>query len=284
MLAAVASFPATDVTSDARGWLEAAARLTDAREPFVLVTLASVRGHAPRGPGTKMVVARDALSGTVGGGDLEARCIAAGRRLLRDMAAGNAVEPELTTVRLTPAGGEHGVQCCGGEVTVLLEPIRTQVPTVAIFGSGHVGLALVQVLATLRVEIVLVDSRADQLALADLPTGSEARLERRHEAVPEAAIEGLPTGAHVVILTHDHAEDIAILDTALRRDDLGYLGLIGSSAKWSHFQGRLREQGHDDAALARVTTPIGLPGVTGKTPGAIAIATAAQLVSILPKD
>lgn len=272
------------MTADPRGWLEAAERLADAGETFVLVTLAAVRGHAPRGPGTKMVIARDALFGTVGGGDLEARCIAAGRRLLREIAAGNAVEPELTTVRLTPAGGEHGVQCCGGEVTVLLEPIRTQVPTIAVFGSGHVGRALVQALSILRVEIVLVDSRNGQLGLADLPKGSEARLERRHEAVPEAAIEGLPPGAHVVILTHDHAEDIAILDTALRRDDLGYVGLIGSSAKWSHFQGKLREQGHDDAALARVTTPIGLPSVAGKTPGAIAIATAAQLVSILATD
>ena len=264
-----------------RAWLDAAARLAAASRPFVLVTLATVRGHAPRGPGTKMVVARDEVFGTVGGGDLEARCIEAGRRLLAELEAGQRVEPELATVRLTPTGGEHGVQCCGGEVTVLLDPVQTTVPTVAIFGSGHVGRALVQALAPVPVRIVLVDSRDDQLALAELPASAEAHLERRHEPVPERAVEALPPAAHMVILTHDHAEDIAILDTALRREDLGYVGLIGSAAKWSHFQGRLREQGHDDDALARVTTPIGLPGVPGKTPGAIAIATAAQLVAVL---
>ena len=264
-----------------RTWLDAAARLAADARPFVLVTLASVRGHAPRGPGTKMVVARRAAYGTVGGGDLEARCIDAGRKLLGRLERGERPGPELITVRLTPTGGEHGVQCCGGEVTVLLDPVHTNVPTVAIFGSGHVGRALVLALAPVPVRIVLVDSREDQLAVAELPATAEAQLERRHEPVPERAIAELPAASHVVILTHDHAEDIAILDTALRRPDLGYLGLIGSTAKWSHFQGRLREQGHDDDALARVTTPIGIPGVPGKTPGAIAIATAAQLVSVL---
>ena len=250
--------------------------------PLVLITIAAVRGHAPRSAGTKMVVTADAEHGTIGGGDLEARAVARARELLRAGGAGEA-GPELLAVRLTPTGGEHGVQCCGGEVTLLLDPIVGGRPTVAVFGAGHVGSALVQVLGTLPLHIVLVDSRSERLDGVALPAGAEARLERVHARVPESAVAGLPPGSHLVILTHDHAEDIAILDTALRRADLGYLGLIGSKAKWSHFRGRLREQGHAEDALARVTTPIGLPGIPGKSPGAIAIATAAQLVAVVQR-
>ena len=264
-------------------WLDGLAEMTSAGRPMVLVTIASVRGHAPRGAGTKMVVTHDAIHGTIGGGDLEARAVTRARELLGARGAVGAA-PELVTVRLTPTGGEHGVQCCGGVVTLLLDPIDAKRPTVAVFGAGHVGSALVQVLATLPLRIVLIDSRSERLDAASLPAGAEARLERVHAPVPETAVADLPAGAHAVILTHDHAEDIAILDTALRRADLGYLGLIGSKAKWSHFRGRLREQGHGEDALARVTTPIGLPDVPGKSPGAIAIATAAQLVAVLQRD
>lgn len=258
-------------------WLDGVRACTDAGRPFVLVTIAAVRGHAPRAAGTKMVVTSDRAYGTVGGGDLEARAL----DRARDMLATGDAQPELTTVRLTPQGGEHGVQCCGGEVQVLLDPVHTARPTIAIFGAGHVGRALASTLSTVAVSIVLVDSRRQQLAQAQLPTGALAHLHTRHHPVPESAIEDLPPGSHVVILTHDHAEDIAILDVALRRRDLGYIGLIGSTAKWSHFRGKLSAQGHTDADLARVTTPIGIPGVPGKTPGAIAIATAAQLVTVL---
>lgn len=265
-------------------WLDGLSGYVDGGEPVVLVTLAAVRGHAPREAGTKMLVARNATTGTIGGGDLEARAIERSREILQNIAAGGTRAPELVTVRLTPTGGEHGVQCCGGEVTMLLDPVVTHRPTVAVFGAGHVGRALAQALAPLAVQIVLIDSREEQLGAAALPEGAAAALQRVHAPVPETAIGELPAGAHVVILTHDHAEDMAILDAALRRPDLGYLGLIGSSVKWSHFQQRLRDQGHDDDAIARVTTPIGLPGVPGKTPGAIAIATAAQLVGVLDEE
>ena len=54
---------------------------------------------------------------------------------------------------------EHGRQCCGGEVTLLLEPLPV-VPAVAIFGVGHVGLELARILARHDLELHLVDSRA----------------------------------------------------------------------------------------------------------------------------
>ena len=95
-------------------------------------------------------------------------------------------------------------------------------------------------------------------------------------------LERLPRGAHVVIMTHDHAEDFALCDAALRLPQpLGGIGLIGSSAKWARFAAQLAAAGHSPEAIARITCPIGQPGITGKDPAIIAVAVAAAL---LPKS
>lgn len=253
-------------------WLETLSRL---EEPSVLVTVARVRGHAPRGAGSKMIVTASEIYGSVGGGNLEQTAVEKARALLTRQSP----RPELLTVILSLKSGTHGVQCCGGEATLLLEPINPTRPTVAIFGAGHIGRALVRVLGTLPIELYLVDSRSAQLE-PDFPD-LEVTLHKQHAQIPETVLERLPSGAHLLIMTHDHAEDIAILDTALRRNDFGLIGLIGSSAKWAHFRRELTKQGHTEQALNRVTTPIGLPGVPGKSPQAIAIATAAQLLKVL---
>ena len=67
-------------------------------------------------------------------------------------------------------------------------------------------------------------------------------------------------GTHVLIMTHDHAEDVALCDAALRlRRTSARIGLIGSAAKWARFRRELAAEGHDEAAIARITCPIGLP-------------------------
>ena len=257
-------------------WLDVINSLNEKKLPFCIVTIAKVRGHAPRGAGSKMLMTAGKVYGSVGGGNLEQTAVEKARALL----AARAKEPDLLTVTLNPQGGEWGVQCCGGEVTLLLEPVYPQKPHVAIFGAGHVGWALAGVLDTLPIILHLIDSRPAQLDKTRLlPGAAEVRLE--HAAVPETVLPGLPPDAHVLIMTHDHAEDVAILDTALRRDDLGFTGLIGSQTKWRHFQHELRKQGFTDADFSRITTPIGLPGVPGKSPQAIAISVAAQLLEYL---
>jgi xanthine dehydrogenase accessory factor len=249
-------------------------------EAAVLVTLVSVRGHAPREAGAKMVVGLTQTHGSVGGGNLEMAAVKRARQLLN---AGTA-EPELLTLRLTDrAANEHGRQCCGGEVTLLLEVVRAVRPAVAIFGAGHVGLALARLLVTLDLELHLIDSRAAQLRperLAVLQVEAQAGLHVHHAPIPELVLDDLPAGTHLVVMTHDHAEDATILDAALRRQT-GFVGLIGSAAKWSRFRQQLLEVGHTNEALARVTTPIGLPGISGKRPEMIALAVAAQLAALL---
>ena len=96
---------------------------------------------------------------------------------------------------------------------------------------------------------------------------AEARVHAHHAVVPELVLGELPAGCHVLLMTHDHAEDAALCDAALRCRHLGSIGLIGSSVKWRRFAKRLAEEGHDEAALVRITTPIGRPDITGKRAG-----------------
>nr|BFF11851.1 hypothetical protein GCM10025699_31540 [Microbacterium flavescens] len=200
-----------------------------------------------------------------------------------------AGEPRLLTLTLSDrTTTEYGIQCCGGEVTMLLEPVRA-VPTVAIFGLGHVGIELARILARHELVLVLVDTRSEMLDQARLGVpgtsgilaDAVATVHVRHAPVPEAAIAVLPAGAHVLVMTHDHGEDLAITDQALRRDDLGSIGLIGSSSKWARFRVRLTELGHTEAELARVTTPIGIPEIGGKAPASIAVSVAARTLQLI---
>jgi len=264
-----------------RTWLDAVARLRAAREPGVLVTVAAVRGHAPRGAGAKLVVGAHRTWGSIGGGNLEAVAIDRARQMLTDQ----ATSPEMMESALSDKMPyQRGVQCCGGTVTVLFEPLPV-VPAVAIFGVGHVGLELARILARQDIDLHLIDTRPEQLADDRLAVLSDAVARVRvHRPVvlPETVLGDLPADAHVLIMTHDHAEDLALCDAVLRGGSFGSVGLIGSAGKWARFRSKLtRELGHDAEAIARIKTPIGLPGIDGKEPATIAVSVAADLLAAL---
>ena len=200
-------------------WLSAVEQLRRDGLPGVLVTVIKVRGHAPRDAGAKMVVGADHTWGSVGGGNLEEAAV----RRARELIASGTPTPETQEARLNEhARNQHGRQCCGGEVTLLLEPLPAR-PVIAVFGVGHVGYELARILSRLDVQLHLVDSREeelDQLRLADVTDGS-ADVAVHHALLGEQVLEMLPRGAHVLIMTHDHAEDFALCDAALRLPDVG---------------------------------------------------------------
>ncbi len=228
-----------------------------------------------------MIVARDSVFGSVGGGNLEAVAVKKARVMLEN----GARVPEVLEVLLTEkAQAEFGVQCCGGEVVLLFEPMIPERSQVAIFGVGHVGLALTKILSALPLELLLSDSRSEMLEanrFTEFSGVAQIRTFRYPHPSPEFVMNELKPGGFVLILTHDHREDLTILETALHRADLKYIGLIGSSAKWTRFQAQLKARGFTDVDLARVTTPIGVAGIRGKQPEVIAIAVGAQLLTML---
>jgi xanthine dehydrogenase accessory factor len=252
------------------------------RGPAVLVSVHDVHGSGPREVGAWMAVMAGEVINTIGGGHLEFRAIDEARRL---MDGGGA------TTRRYALGPSLG-QCCGGVVHLRYEPVtladapvlaqRLQAPAVpvALFGGGHVGQALVQVLGTLPFSVTWVDSR-DQVFPATVPFNVTCE----HSDPVQAAVPGLPPGALVLVMSFSHAEDLDVVAACLRRlrerNDLPYIGLIGSKSKWAAFRHRLEERGFTSAELARVTSPIGLPGITGKQPEVIAVSVAAQLLQAL---
>jgi xanthine dehydrogenase accessory factor len=267
-----------------RIWIDAVSRLRAERQAGVLLTVAAVRGHAPRKAGAKMVVSATGSWGTIGGGDLEAQMIERARAKLAEPGA----RAELVSSELSDrVPHEHGGQCCGGVVTVLLEPLPV-VPAVAIFGVGHVGLELARILARHDIELHLIDTRPEMLDEERLKVLADAVATvsvHRIALLSETVISELPSGCHVLVMTHDHVEDLAICDVALKRADLGSIGLIGSRGKWARFRRRLgQESGHDAEAVARIKTPIGLSEIKGSEPAAIAVSVAADLLQTFERE
>ena len=152
-----------------------------------------------------------------------------------------------------------------------------------VFGAGHVGAAIVRALAPLPFNVHWVDSRLEYIDVPpDAPanTAETSRLHRHHSPNPWEEVADIPAGALVLILTHSHAEDFEICRAALKRADLDLVGMIGSATKRARFVARMRERQMSDAALARLTCPIGVDGITGKHPAIIAASVAAQLVGL----
>lgn len=157
----------------------------------------------------------------------------------------------------------------------LLEPLPEPLPTVALFGAGHVGQALVRVLSGLAFQVLWVDERAE-LFPETLPRGVTAVPAQ----VPSLVAERLPPESYVLVMTHSHDRDLEICERLMRRGDFAYLGLIASDTKRARFLKRLRAVGIAEDRIARLTSPIGVPGITGKLPSEIAVAVAAQLLQV----
>lgn len=235
----------------------------DLPRPGVLCTLAAVVGSAPQAPGAKLWVWTGGLKGTIGGGTFEFQVAAHARKLLEDGSTG-ATMKEFVLCR------DMG-QCCGGRVTVLFEPCARR-RAVHIYGAGHVGRALAEVLSGLDLDVVVSDSRAEWADPAAFPAGVRVL---KADPGKLAAAAGYGPFDAVCVMTHDHDLDLRCV-TVLLGGKAGYLGLIGSAHKARVFRSRL------PAALRpvwdeRLRCPIGRKLPT-KSPRAIAITIASQLL------
>lgn len=249
----------------------------------VLVTVERVEGSAPREAGARMLVrAGGDFHGTIGGGALEWEVL----HLARDLLAPGA-PPTLTR---DFALGPELAQCCGGRVRIRFERFTSaDVETVdalvqteraaldatplALFGAGHVGRALVLALAPLPFAVSWIDERTDAFPAAVPP--NVTKLAPRE---PLAALDALPDGAFILVMTHSHALDLAITAKALATGRFGYVGLIGSATKRARFLHRMEEAGLSSEARAKLICPIGMAGIEGKEPAIIAASTAAALL------
>jgi xanthine dehydrogenase accessory factor len=254
-----------------------ASQWLDEGRAAIVVEVSAHSGSVPREAGTRMLVGMRDVVGTIGGGHLELQAIEHARRLLR----GEALRFE-QQIALGPTLG----QCCGGAVTLRYAPLAASAPAswahdaprfvLQLYGAGHVGRAIVHLLEGIDCRVSWIDERDSEFPAAP----SAAHIERVCVEPVEAEVARAPRGAFFLVLTHSHALDLAITEAILRRGDFGYLGLIGSRTKRARFVHRFESRGIAAQALARLTCPIGLPGIIGKEPEVIAVAVAAQLLAL----
>lgn len=251
-------------------------------ESAVVVSVAEVKGSAPREAGTHMIVTAEGSHGTIGGGTLEWEAILRARAMLR---AGDAS----ATLKL-PLGPELG-QCCGGFVSLRLQRAdaalcaqleageadeRERLPLVLLIGAGHVGKALARALAPLPLRLRWIDSRVD--AFPDpAPPGAEVVVSGQLLDEVEAA----PAGSSYLVLTHSHALDSMVCAAALQRGDFAYLGVIGSRTKRKQFERAFRDLGIPQERIDRLVCPIGGGRLRDKRPAVIAALVAAELLHAL---
>jgi xanthine dehydrogenase accessory factor len=255
-----------------------------AQDAAILVSVDSTRGSVPREKGAWMAVFATNFLGTVGGGHLEFEALALARQRL--LGKGGT---ETVRFVLGPALG----QCCGGQVVLRFELVTwsdaqslarrlapQQMP-VALFGGGHVGHALVSVLANLPLNVTWIDSRNEVF-----PERLPSNVSGEHSDPVQSAVAALAADSRVLIMSFSHAEDLDVVAACLKRQrekaDLPFIGLIGSKTKWATFKSRLQARGFSGAELAHVTCPIGVPGIVDKSPEVIAVAVAAQILQTLP--
>lgn len=168
--------------------------------------------------------------------------------------AGNVVVRAVDGAAAMPMGVKRLLALARGQGLVpkaqlldgwMVEPVHVPARSVWIWGAGHVGRALVQVLAPLPdLAITWVDTAPDRF--------------------PE------------LVVSYSHALDLELCDRLLRHG-FAFAGLIGSATKWARFRARLATLGHGAGQIGRITCPMGDPGL-GKHPQMIAIGVAAQLL------
>lgn len=336
-------------------WVDAAHKLLARGEAAVLVTVARVEGSAPREAGAHLLVTREHLWETIGGGHLEWRAMEVARQLLRQY--GQQGGRHVERFSLGPSLG----QCCGGAVTLAFEVLtladlawvsalhkrliagvatlrsvafgapgadavavqrqggpvmlgeidahddaaRPHTLTrdaddaactfwqasdgwlwlservapsdfhIVLFGAGHVGRALVQVLSTLPCRVTWADERSETF-----PDTVPSNTVVESTDTPEAVVDEAPPGTYFLVMTHNHALDQRLCEQIFKRDDFAYFGLIGSMTKRRQFEHRLRERGVPAERFEQMICPIGVAGITGKAPATIAVAVAAQLLRV----
>jgi xanthine dehydrogenase accessory factor len=303
--------------------------------PCVLVSIVNVRGSAPRALGSRMLVAQDEFSGSIGGGRLEYQALAEAREMLG--------QDHKELCRISSYGlGPALEQCCGGAVTLhyerfvspgpdwlqafcnhpldgaeqrLATSVDSELPSMLhtgtqsndadspsepggiglvqtgeqqwlvedlaqggldlhLFGAGHIGKAVADILETLPIRLHWYDQR-----VAEFPLARPVNLVQMEHGDPVAAVSQAKDQDLFLVMTHSHQLDEDICHAVLSRDNFGWLGLIGSRTKRARFVKRLADRGISEDRLERLECPVGLPGLSGKRPATIAVAIAAQLLN-----
>lgn len=244
------------------------AEVERAGSPAALATVIRTQGSVPRREGAKMLVFGDGLTeGTIGGGELEYRVAEAAQRVIET----GRLE-RLTYEFRDPEEGDVGV--CGGEMEVLVEPIKPPAAVVVV-GAGHVGQAVVHLAKWLGFHVIAVDDRQEFADTEVVPEADEtihASMKDISEQVP------LHEETYFMLTTRGVDLDVEALPSLLE-SQAAYIGVIGSRRRWQVTAEALRESGVAEELIGKVRSPMGLE-LNAETPEEIALSMMAEIVML----
>ncbi len=241
--------------------------LTD-NTPAALATVVRTRGASPRNPGAKMIVyPNGSIVGSIGGGEMEMRVIAAAQEALRDG------EPRYLDMTLSnEARGDPLI--CGGEMEFFVEPLSLS-PKLVIVGAGHIGAACAQLAQMLGFRVVVLDDRPEFLTPENFPHADERIAGDLAAKMSELDIT---PQTYVVLVTRAHTLDAALLGAVVTKKT-AYVGMLGSQRRVLTVKEMLKKEGVSDEALARVHAPIGIE-IHAETPQEIAVSIMAEIIKV----
>ena len=252
-------------------WINAIHQLSGENQSYAIVTILKMEGSAPRDQQAKMVVTPTTTFDTIGGGNLEYQAIKKSRSLLKKNEGYIGCE--------TFSLGRDLTQCCGGKVELLFEVFPACDFQILLFGAGHVGQALIKILAELPCRVKWIDSRAGQFPRNHDGWENKTNVEKVVSERPFEFVESCPENAYYLVMTHSHESDFELCEAILSRPDIRYCGLIGSRSKAAKFRSRLSKKGFNETEISRLTCPMGSIEVPGKTPMEVSVSIAAELLS-----
>lgn len=246
-------------------WIELLHEFKTNKTPVALVTVTKVLGSAPCKVASKMIVTyQQKIHGTIGGGKLEFQVIEEAIRAIT----------ENTTKEFSYTLGPEFEQCCGGKVELIIEPMN-QSPELYLFGAGHIGVALCDVLKDTPFHITLLDTRENwinTIAIDKSIAFSSVPFDHYKQVI------NWGDNCYLVIMTHDHKLDFEITALAVH-SKTKYIGLIGSKTKKNKFNNLLIHELGFEPGIKAVHCPVGLD-LGGTNPKEIAISVASELLKV----
>ena len=268
-----------------RNWFDALHACQQSGTNYVLVTVLSAAGSAPRDPGSKMVITDAETIDTIGGGHLEHAATQRGRALLLEASQQHTNLQQIEDYKFDSSLG----QCCGGAVHLLFECFVSHAQHLTLFGAGHVAKALVPILAQLSLQIHWVDNRsamfddafsANAAAKDTVPTNVHICVTDE----PVYELRSIPSHSRILIMTHNHQIDFDLVRQALTAHDFPFVGMIGSETKARRFKQRLAHRDVPEQVIAKLMSPVGDVSIPGKRPIEVAVSIAAQMIQHLHRD
>lgn len=256
------------MTGDDRHVLEELLAAQARRQAVALALIIRDQGSVPRHAGTKMLVYADGRTlGTIGGGEMEARVVAAAADALRDG------QPRIVPYSLVdPQRGDPGV--CGGQVEIYVEP-HLSPATLYILGCGHVGRALASLGRWLGYRVIAWDDRAELATPENVPDADAVMTGPLADVL---AAHPVDERTFVTLVTRNVGLDRQLLPLLLDASP-AYMGVMGSRRRWEETKRLLLADGVPAGMLSRVVSPIGLE-LNAESPAEIAISVMAQIIMI----